>query len=639
MKNKVLNITIVGLILLIIVAGYLLFIKNQDVSFVINSASLEIKKGSTAQIDYSISSKRVKITWKSSDTKVATVDENGVVSGQNSGSAIITGTIKNGEKEIKCLVKVVPINYDVILEDATIPNGEVLMSVNKTYELPITYSPSYAYIKSIDYEIENTNIISVDNGVIKALNEGSSLLKININNKIEKEINVNVVKDNVLSQIVEPVKEVTFSKEEVVVNVGEEKKIEYTISPNNGNIYKKEWKVLKDDLAIVNENDLIKGLKVGESEVVLVINNRIEKKIKIKVVSPIESITLNYSPKSILKIGDTVTLYPTVLPNNAYNKKIIYESSNPGVLSVSQNGVVMANALGMATIKIMSEDKTKSLFVNFTILPKTSVMNTTEYIWGFNKETDVIPKRADTNFFNNFVMKGKGSLNGNIFTYLNYAYDLSRSVLTINNKDHILVRIYYPEGKDLSKLNTFTFIGGSGEANFNSYFNIIDKDPSILKSSGIIILITDGTYSYNKNTVIEATNFVRQLIDQNKNARNTVGGYSKGGPTAADAIEIGNYDKLMLVNTAFNDVANKKNLANKEIIFYTARYDTYSGTYNCINNIAKNNYRNVTLITNNSDYIKWYGDKFLIINPGNTMHDGHTYNNITDSHYFSYGCD
>ena len=57
-----------------------------------------------------------------------------------------------------------------------------------------------------------------------------------------------------------------------------------------------------------------------------------------------------------LKVGGNVSLVATVAPSNATNKNVIWESSDPEVASVSDNGLVTANKAGTATITARTED-------------------------------------------------------------------------------------------------------------------------------------------------------------------------------------------------------------------------------------------------------------------------------------------
>lgn len=58
-----------------------------------------------------------------------------------------------------------------------------------------------------------------------------------------------------------------------------------------------------------------------------------------------------------LAVGDTETLSATVDPENADNKAITFESSDPAVATVTpKQGKVTAVAVGTATVKVTTED-------------------------------------------------------------------------------------------------------------------------------------------------------------------------------------------------------------------------------------------------------------------------------------------
>ena len=69
----------------------------------------------------------------------------------------------------------------------------------------------------------------------------------------------------------------------------------------------------------------------------------------------VASVSLNKTSVT-LGVGNTTTLKATVLPTTASLKDVIWSSSNPTVASVSQSGVVTANAEGTATITVTTRD-------------------------------------------------------------------------------------------------------------------------------------------------------------------------------------------------------------------------------------------------------------------------------------------
>lgn len=63
---------------------------------------------------------------------------------------------------------------------------------------------------------------------------------------------------------------------------------------------------------------------------------------------------------TVLKVGDTERLVPTILPEKATNKNVTYSSSDESVATVDENGVVTAVGTGTATITATTEDGGKT---------------------------------------------------------------------------------------------------------------------------------------------------------------------------------------------------------------------------------------------------------------------------------------
>ena len=73
----------------------------------------------------------------------------------------------------------------------------------------------------------------------------------------------------------------------------------------------------------------------------------------------VTGVTLNKSAAEMTVGGETLTLIPTVLPNNATNKSVTWTSSDGNVATVN-NGVVTAVAAGTANITVTTVDGNKT---------------------------------------------------------------------------------------------------------------------------------------------------------------------------------------------------------------------------------------------------------------------------------------
>lgn len=65
-------------------------------------------------INKSISGKESAVTWKSSDEKVVTVDENGRIYGVSSGTAVVTAKMGNSSSDCKVTVNETTFSHEIV---------------------------------------------------------------------------------------------------------------------------------------------------------------------------------------------------------------------------------------------------------------------------------------------------------------------------------------------------------------------------------------------------------------------------------------------------------------------------------------------------------------------------------------------
>ena len=612
-------------------------IVNNDLVFKFETKNIEVKIGEKIPINYELS-ENIDINWESIDEDIATVNNEGMVTGVNFGNTMIKGIVKKGDNELMevCEVSTYIGEKNTLIEDIIIPEGELFITKGDTYEVPTEHHPFNSYIKSINYSVIDSSIVLFD-GAIHALNEGVTNATITINNKLSKTFAVNVVNKKIEPYFSKKIQSIDVSSENVLLKPNETKKIEFTIEPKDAFIESIKWESSNPSIASVDDNGIITAKSSGNAIVKLTINNNYTKEIKVSVSIPVNRIELKSSPKIVLKVFEKDTIKADVLPTEATNKNVRYKVSNPSLLSVDQNGIVTGLAKGSGTITVITEDGNYQAVVLFTVNPLKGVVEGDGGIWGYTTSLDKTPKRADVNFFRNLASSGKGTLSGNVFTYANYTYDILKSLLRVNNQA-VYMRFYYPENTDLSSVNTFTFFGGGGERIFQGYFNSLDKDTSLMKSSGIIILIAARS-DYSASDGIYATSFVKSIVNQKSGVKNTVGGYSMSGPAAGAAASDDMYSRLIIFDSHFSNVTSNNRIKNKEIIIYSpVGDDMLRYTLSTLNEMITTNYSNVTIVSNNKQIIDKYSKYYLVVNPESKLGSGHYASNITNANVYAYAC-
>lgn len=123
------------------------------------------------------------------------------------------------------------------------------------------------------------------------------------------------------------------------------------------NKYKKlKWKSSNKKVVKIINNKKIKGLKKGKVYI-RGYNSKKKKVIAIRVIvgKKVSKITVP-STSVVMNIGDKGNVGATISPANASNKKMFYESSKTGVVTVSKTGRLTAVASGNSVITIRSKD-------------------------------------------------------------------------------------------------------------------------------------------------------------------------------------------------------------------------------------------------------------------------------------------
>jgi len=113
------------------------------------------------------------VLWESDNTAVATVDENGIVTGVSQGTAVITATSVDGYFVGSCEVTVPPA---VPVTGVSIDYSQGTLAVGKSGKLTATIAPQYASNRNIGWSSSNTDIAVVTDGTVTAVSPGVAII-------------------------------------------------------------------------------------------------------------------------------------------------------------------------------------------------------------------------------------------------------------------------------------------------------------------------------------------------------------------------------------------------------------------------------------------------------------------------------
>lgn len=118
-----------------------------------------------------------------------------------------------------------------------------------------------------------------------------------------------------------------------------------------------KWKSSDKKIVTVSKAGKIKGIKDGKATVTASAKNT-KASVEVTVGTKVSSVNV-IKPAMALVVGAQSTIKAEISPADASNQTIAYESSDKGVVSVSEKGVVTAKKTGTAQITVSSTDNTK----------------------------------------------------------------------------------------------------------------------------------------------------------------------------------------------------------------------------------------------------------------------------------------
>ena len=299
------------------------------------------------------------VTWKSSNSKIATVDKNGKVKALKVGNAIITATSTDGSNvSAQCKIKVVQRVTKIKLNKSIIN----LSKKGKTAKLKATVYPNNAYDKSVNWTSNNKKVATVDkNGKIKAIiNKGITYVNAIAKDGSNKRARVLVI-------VGPKVQKITLNKSSVTLNRGAKNRtfqLKKAIKNKNATYKGVSWYSSNKNVATVNSNGKVTIKHRGKVVITVKAKDGSKKSAKCKVTVRQLVTKLSYNKKTqkaeVYK-NKTIKFAVTVAPSNANNKGLTYSSSNKKVATVNSKGVIKGIKAGTVTITAKAKDRSNKV--------------------------------------------------------------------------------------------------------------------------------------------------------------------------------------------------------------------------------------------------------------------------------------
>ncbi len=154
-------------------------VENHVTGVDIDAYMLYLGSGGTYQFTETISPSDAcnkSVAWTSSDSSIASIDTNGVVSGVSVGDATITVTTVDGGFSKNCAVTVIEPQH---VTGVTLSDASISINTDSTYTLAATVMPVDAVNKNVTWSSSDNAIATVDsNGVVSGAASGSATITV-----------------------------------------------------------------------------------------------------------------------------------------------------------------------------------------------------------------------------------------------------------------------------------------------------------------------------------------------------------------------------------------------------------------------------------------------------------------------------
>lgn len=271
------------------------------------------------------------VTFWSSDSDIATVDEKGVITAVKGGVCEIVVTTEEGSFTQKCVIAV-----KEYVDTITLSDKSRYLNYGASYTISATVGPESASDKGIIWSSSNESILKVNQyGTISGVGYGTAIVTATA-------ADGSGVSASCIVQVVKPVTNIKLSESKITLYVGDVFHLVSTVEPADASVKKLAWTSSDTSVAKVYDDGDVEAVGVGRCKVYATStdgNNVVaECTIIVKQIVSASSVTIN-SHEILMLTGKMRTLTARLYPTNS-TETVHWVSSDTSVVVVDSNGQI-----------------------------------------------------------------------------------------------------------------------------------------------------------------------------------------------------------------------------------------------------------------------------------------------------------
>lgn len=321
----------------------------------LDKETLSLDISQTAQLTASIlpeTAYNKAVSWTSSNPSVATVSSTGLVTGVSEGEASVTVTTEDGSKTDTCSITVSGTQF-IAVTSVSLDLSSFTIDKDAERQLTAAISPADATIKTVTWSSNNNSIATVSNtGLVKGVADGTAVITVTSNDGNKTAQCSVTVQQGVVNVI-----SVSLNWENLPISKNTSYGIAVSFYPSDATNKKVTWTSNNPAVVSVSNTGVVTGVAVGTAVITVTTEDGNKTaECQVTVSEPeilVTSVSLNTNSAQ-MKTGEQLQFTASVLPENATNKTVIWESSDDST-AVVVRGLVTAKKAGTVTIKAMRD--------------------------------------------------------------------------------------------------------------------------------------------------------------------------------------------------------------------------------------------------------------------------------------------
>jgi len=191
-------------------------------------------------------------SWTVGDDSIATVDENGIITGIKGGDTIVVVSSADGKMTAKCPVTVSQPLMAIQMDDIDLQtNGQSSATVN------YTLFPADTTEDNVTLSVDDDSVARLDGNRIIAVNNGGTKIT----------ATCGIVKTSAKVTIATKVEQITLNKTEGVLTVGNSVTVTATVTPDNATNTTVNWTSSDEKVATVDSNGKVTAVAAGNATI------------------------------------------------------------------------------------------------------------------------------------------------------------------------------------------------------------------------------------------------------------------------------------------------------------------------------------------------------------------------------------